>query len=139
MRVDYRYGGFYIVKRVRCNFKQGVSLMDYEIMIENTNDLEAVRMLQKLDDRSTREYSSEDHVDPFSDANQFVELHEVSNYLNGIGRIIQYQSNDDECISDPHMLYLQGVYEGQIKNGKAHGFGRMIYGQRHHVFTGYFD
>lgn len=66
-------------------------------------------------------------------------LHEVSNYLNGIGRITQYQSHDDQRICDPNNLYIQGIYEGQIQNGKAHGFGRMIFGQFHYAYTGYFD
>lgn len=64
--------------------------MDYEIMIESVKDREALKMLHKLHDRSTRVYDHSDHIDPFSDANQFVALHEISDYLNGIGRIIQY-------------------------------------------------
>lgn len=53
-------------------------------------------------------------------------------HLNGIGRIVQYQSPFDS-------KQVWVIYEGEIQKGRAHGFGRAIYGDSKNNHIGYFE
>lgn len=57
------------------------------------------------------------------------------NALNGIGRITHFESI---YLNEPYYCYLKTIYEGQIKNGLPHGFGRVINGNRYPVLFGHF-
>ena len=52
--------------------------------------------------------------------------------VNGIGRIVQYQN---PC--DTKQIWV--IYEGEIRKGRAHGFGRAIYGDSKNDHIGYFE
>ena len=53
--------------------------------------------------------------------------------MNGIGRIVQYQNNFES-------KKVWVIYEGEISQGRAHGFGRAIYnGDSKNNHIGYFE
>lgn len=56
--------------------------------------------------------------------------------MNGIGRIINYFGGGPNDFSDKYNL---SIYEGEISEGKAHGFGRLIYGIIGNFYIGYFN
>ena len=54
------------------------------------------------------------------------------NHINGIGRIVQYENP-----ADSKQVWV--IYEGEIHKGRAHGFGRAIYGDSKNNHIGYFE
>lgn len=63
----------------------------------------------------------------------------ISNYntiLNGFARIIKFQNQNGDP-SDLDNNNIISMYEGRIKDGKPHGFGRMIQYQGKDVKIGY--
>lgn len=71
----------------------------------------------------------------------------IKKAINGIGRIIQYRNNmiqdsdstDAVNFSNPDQNEIVCIYDGQIVDGRPHGFGRAIYCDHLKVFTGPFE
>ena len=63
-------------------------------------------------------------------------------YLNGVGRIIQYfNPYPDQLINFdiPDQNYVWSLFEGQISNGIAHEFARIIYGDTGKSYCGFYN
>ena len=71
------------------------------------------------------------------------DFEKISPAINGIGRIVQYRNS--KCLQDPDNFSLSDaeqnevicVFDGQISEGRPHGFGRAVYAESLRVYSGY--
>jgi len=57
MKVSYKNGGIFCLKRVKSTLNQGVTYFDYEILIESIDDSERLEQLHRLHKQSTQVYT----------------------------------------------------------------------------------
>ena len=72
----------------------------------------------------------------------WIPLNDIKMHLNGVGRIIQYFNPfPDHLIdfSNPIQNYVWSLFEGQISNGIAHEFARIIYGDTGKSYCGFYN
>jgi len=48
MRVSYKTGGFFCLKRVRSQLTQGTTYLDYEILVDSIEDKQKLKQLYEL-------------------------------------------------------------------------------------------
>jgi len=135
MRINYKSGGFFTIKRVKWD-KEGQMFLDYQILIESVADPEQFEILTKLHKKQIEEKDMET-------VTEWTERALISKHLSGVGRVIQYFNSRTEHeklnFNDPKQNFIWSVFEGEIKDGIGNGFARIIYGDSGKSYTGYYD
>ena len=69
---------------------------------------------------------------------------EIKSALNGVGRIIQYfnqfepEPTNKFNLNDPKQNFVWSIFEGQMEEGIAGGFARILYGDTGKSYLGYY-
>lgn len=128
MRIDYDHRRLFTLRFVQNlegigsvagYYSTQDSFVDYQILIEGTITESQLNKLEK-------HMQSHSKIDLDQD---------VMDALNGMGRITHCESMNH---NEPTYCTIKTIYEGQIKNGMPHGFGRVINGNRFPVLFGQF-
>jgi len=88
MRINYKSGGFFTIKRVKWD-KEGQMFLDYQILIESVADPEQFEILTKLHEKQIEEKEMET-------VTEWTERALISKHLSGVGRVIQYFNSRTE-------------------------------------------
>lgn len=100
-------------------------------MIPSIENEKAYDRFCQLNNQQTVETPIEDSMESLKIFDQPISSIDL-NQVNGIGRIVQYQTP-----LDSKQVWV--IYEGEIRKGRAHGFGRAIYGDSKNNHIGYFE
>lgn len=114
-KVSYKTGGFFKLRYIRFqNLLNNTYFLDYDILID--------RIGSKADYDKLREVENRFHVSETEGRIVTTDFKEISELLNGVGRLYQYRG----IVTFSKTLVNQslfGVYEGEIVKGVADGFG----------------
>lgn len=82
MRISYKTGGFFRIKRVKWD-KDGQMFLDYSILIDSIDDKEKYDVLREIHESQAKEQK-----DNVAVTKKWIERKNISQNLNGMGRIV---------------------------------------------------
>lgn len=130
MKFDYNTGGFYKIHRLYQPLNEYTNIIiDIDIYIDK---IESAADHKKLKEWHQMALSIEDGTASEEDFNTWqLEFTEDNvRAINGFGKIYRYSVSGEVSrfrLGDPSVKNLGLVYEGTIRQGCAHGFGRTIH------------
>lgn len=134
LKLDYNSCGFFNLYNQNIVLSAKSYAADYQILIPSISNEKAYETLRlqnnKENSESTPIEESMESLQLFKRPNQISTID--LEHMNGIGRIVQYESSFES-------KKVWVIYEGEISKGRAHGFGRAVYGDSKNNHIGYFE